>query len=199
MSDLIRLPHTGLHVPHTDYRVTSLREYKTRHGVGYEATLRHGKTIIGTIENEGTGGETRFHPARHPRESGYVDRNDIEAYAARCRTDEGSTPSGEHVLDDLITEFETPRRLAKAAKAGHALLRLQTFVYGDDDKPAGGPFADQEMRVAARLALPECAAELRWAVEREGTTPGAFWQVWRGDRWHDVTDRPDGVATDLWN
>jgi hypothetical protein len=198
MTDLIRLPHTGLHVPHTDYRVTAYREHTTRDGVAYVATLRHGKTTIGTIENEGTGGYTGFYPARHPREGGYVGREDIEAFAVRCRTEDGGTPRDEMVLEDLITEYDTPRRLAKAAKAGRAIVRQQWFVY-DDGKPVGGPIADTEVQVDARLALPEHADALRALIEREGPNPEAFWQVWTGDRWDDVTARPDGVPTDLWN
>ena len=57
----LRLPHSGLTVPHDAYTVTAYTERKTHDGVAFTGTLRLNGKIIGTVENDGVGGPDTFH------------------------------------------------------------------------------------------------------------------------------------------
>lgn len=94
---LILLPHSGLRVPHARLTVTSLKQFEMSRGVAYTATLRLDGTIVGTIENEGCGGETMFQP-RPGAGFGY---DELNAYAGQCHT-VGGWNSTESVLNDLV-------------------------------------------------------------------------------------------------
>ncbi|MBD2829859.1 hypothetical protein ID875_20970 [Streptomyces globisporus] len=116
MSDLIKLPHTGLHVPHDRYTLADLRQMLTRCGIAYNATVREGERYVGTIENQGNGGGTWLIPASA------ADRQAVHDFATICRM-EGEPLSEEDVLDHLVTEHETAQEVAKCEKKRASLIR----------------------------------------------------------------------------
>ena len=192
----IRLPHSGLTVPDPRYTVTSYQGHETHDGVAFTATLRLHNKIIGRIENDGHGGPDIFYPntAGGMREQ----RDALEAFAARCTDARGVTPDVELLLGDLVTEYETTRAIARAAKRGNTLLRLlQDHEFGDgpmgwpsqtattEARPAGA--ADRERLRAHLLGDPELAPPAL-----------AWWQIWDADSssWIDVTDRPAHLSAD---
>ncbi|MBG0568223.1 hypothetical protein [Actinoplanes aureus] len=149
----IHLPHSGLTAPDTRYTVTSYKEHQTYDGVTFTATLRHNGKIIGRIENDGRGGPDIFSPntAGGMREQ----RDALEAFAARCTDARGVTPDVELLLGDLVTEYQTSRAIARAAKRGNTLLRLL-----QDHESGDGP-----MGWASEAATTETSPA--WAADRE--------------------------------
>ena len=95
-TDLITLPHSGIRVPHDRFRVSRYRELPTADGVAFTATLKLDKTVVGLIQNEGTGGPTHVEPTDFP------DRQ-LNDYVQACRTAVGQPCSKEYVLDELVT------------------------------------------------------------------------------------------------
>lgn len=189
-----RLPHTGLRVPHARYRVTSLRQHKTHDGVAYAATLRYDGKTIGTIENQGTGGPTTYYPNSLRTQPGHHSREDLDAYAAQCTTDAGEPESAEMVLDNLVTEYEWPKRIAKAAAKNRIVLRFMTHLV-DGDHTVGEPYPTYEVQVAAHLL--DKPDVLRTVLLRDGATgPVSWWQVYDGTAWRDATERPAIVPAD---
>jgi hypothetical protein len=183
--DLISLPHTGLAVPHTRLEVTSLKQLETSCGVAFTATLRLQRQVVGTVENEGSGGPTTFYP--HGRAT--FGHRHLDQYAAGCRSATGETVTAEHVMDDLVTEYETGRSIRRANAKGKTLLREMEFIYDDDDQPVGEPFAAGQATCRPPLNLADRAALLRQLPPSAGHR---WWQIWTGARWEDLTPRPDG-------
>lgn len=170
MTELIKLPHTGLHVPYDRYTLANLQQMTTRCGIAYNATVHEGERCIGIIENEGNGGGTWFSPAT------YADRLAVHEFAAACRMD-GGPLSEEDVLDHLITEHETAQQVAKYARRRASLLR----GFDEDGSPAitiaiGTPpvWLDR----ADSPFLPQIARDLK------ASDPDvAAWEFWTGDQW----------------
>jgi hypothetical protein len=175
---LIVLPHTGLHVPHTRLRVSSLKTLRTPDGAAFTATLRLDGRIVGAIHNDGNGGATTWSAAGSGSR-----RHDLDAFVAACRTDDGIATLEEHVLDDLVDEYESARTVANADLAGHTALRLRqlingiTFTVGEATaKPITTPA--HRGRLVAELAAASPAGADEW------------WQLWHGTVWEDLTPRP---------
>jgi hypothetical protein len=192
----LRLPHSGLTVPHDGYTVTAYKELTTHDGVAFTATLRLNRKIIGTIENEGMGGPDTFHCndahayGRHTTA--------LETFAAQCIDAEGDVPEVEYLLGDLVTEYQTGRDIARAAKRGNTLVRLL-----QDDEDDNGPLG--WARETDLFEIPLTAAANRGKLRagllgntRLAPPPLGWWQVWKADqsRWTDVTDRPGHIPAD---
>lgn len=193
----VRLPHSGLVVPHTGYTVASFRGHETHDGVAYVATLRLNRKIIGRIENEGRGGPDTFYPSTAGNYRQQV--RAMEAFAALCTDARGGTPPMEAVLSDLVAEYETTRDIARAARRGNVLMRMmRDHELGDG--PMGWPSpgvwteappalaADHDKLRASLLEDPELAPDdLAW------------WQIWNADTstWVDVTARPAHLPADM--
>ncbi|MGI5214840.1 hypothetical protein [Plantactinospora sp. CA-290183] len=192
---LIRLPHTGLRVPDTSLSVTAYRELTTSDGVAFTANLRVDSKIVGTIENEGHGGMTLL----QPRDWRTYGEKQIEAYAARCRTEEGTAVTAEHLLDELIEEADWARKARGAAAKQRLLLRLMDHILEN-----GSERADWPPYPRYRTDSPMPVSETQWNALRDElldrTPPGphGWWQGWHEGRWRDVTPRPQGVRTDLY-
>ncbi|MFJ4343039.1 hypothetical protein [Streptomyces sp. NPDC088915] len=170
MTDLIKLPHTGLHVPHDRYTLAGLQQMTTRCGIAYNATVHEGERCVGVIENEGNGGGTWFFPATA------ADHHAVHEFAAACRMD-GEPLSEEEVLDHLITEHETARDVAKCARHRASLLRgldedgLPAVITSVSAPPVWLDRADSPF-------LPRIARGLR------ASDPDvAVWEFWTGDQW----------------
>ncbi|MET8147852.1 hypothetical protein ACIBSW_24860 [Actinoplanes sp. NPDC049668] len=192
----IRLPHSGLTVPHTGYTVTSFKGHETHDGIAFTATLRLNKKIIGRIENHGCGGPDTFYPNSA---CGYRQQMEtLEAFAALCTDARDGTPTLEAVLGDLVTEYETSRDIARAAKGGHILLRMmQDHEFGDG--PMGWPSPGASTEAPPALAADH--ARLRaFLLADPDLAPHAlaWWQTWNADTgtWTDVTSRPPHLPAD---
>ncbi|MEV4042856.1 hypothetical protein [Streptomyces sp. NPDC049744] len=170
MTDLTKLPHTGLHVPHDRYTLADFQQMTTRCGIAYNATVHEGERCVGVIENQGNGGGTWFFPATA------ADHRAVHEFAAACRMD-GEPLSEEEVLDHLITEHETAQQVAKCARRRASLIR----GYEEDGLPAvtiaiGTPpvWLDR----ADSPFLPRVARDLK------ASDPDvAVWEFWTGDQW----------------
>jgi hypothetical protein len=191
----LRLPHSGLTVPHDGYTVTAYKELKTHDGVAFTATLRLNGKIIGTIENEGMGGPDTFHAndaLTYGRQTAA-----LETFAAQCIDAEGSVPDVEDLLGDLVTEYQTGRDIARAAKRGNTLLRLLQD-HEDDNGPLG--WASETDLLEIPLTTATNRGKLRVGLlchTRLTPPPFGWWQVWAADKgWTDITDRPAHIPAD---
>ncbi|GAB3726723.1 hypothetical protein GCM10027590_32230 [Nocardiopsis nanhaiensis] len=115
---MITLPHTGLQVPHTRIRVTSLKEVDVGTGIAWSAVLRQGRTRLGTIDNQGTGGMTLF------RADSAAARATLAEFVAQCRTSAGAPVDQERVLDELTGEYEWSRDVARDEKKHRYRIRF---------------------------------------------------------------------------
>ena len=180
--DLVTLPHTGIRVPDANLRVTSYRELPTSDGVAYTATVRLGRTPVGTLHNEGMGGLTSYHPATGSP-FGY---RHLAAFVAASRTADGQPISEEDLLEELVTEYENATHVAKAVRAGRSPLRLRAPL-GDSDG-LDDVYYTAERATTAKVTTP---AQRDTLVAQLHTTPvidGAWWQLWAGHAWQDLTE-----------
>lgn len=192
----VRLPHSGLTVPHTGYAVTSYREHPTPDGVAFTATLRLNNTIVGSIENDGHGGPDMLLP--HTATGYRATMAGLEEFAASCTDARGETPSVEYLLGDLVTEYQTGRDIRRAAKRGHHLLRLMQDYEGDDG-PMG--WADEAAITEVPPALAADPQRLRAHLlgdPRLAPDALSWWQIWDAGtgRWNDTTPRPAHLPDD---
>ncbi|MET8823967.1 hypothetical protein [Streptomyces rochei] len=170
MTDLIKLPHTGLHVPGNRYTLADFQQMTTRCGIAYNAAVREGERCVGVIENQGDGGGTWFYPATA------ADHRAVHDFAAACRMD-GEPLSEEEVLNHLITEHATAQEVAKCARRRESLLR----GYEEDGLPVitiaiGAP--------PVWLDRPDSPFLSRLARDLKVSDPDvAVWEFWTGERW----------------
>ncbi|MFE6274062.1 hypothetical protein ACFVQ9_35335 [Streptomyces goshikiensis] len=170
MTELITLSMSGLAVPRTGLRVTSLKQLKTSDGVAYTANVREGRKALGVIENHGSGGDTCFVPVSHDG------RQAMEQFAAACRRNGEPLRRGD-VYEHLVDEYELTRMAKRCEKKRTSLVR----GLGDEGNElhlievtmpsvwlARGDHPHQE-RLARNLAQYQPA-------------PRA-WQFWDGERW----------------
>lgn len=191
-----RLPHSGLVVPHTGYTVTAYKEIPTPDGVAFTATLRLNRTIIGTIDNSGMGGPDTFTPNTTDGYRHLVAA--LDDFATRCTDIRGETPDVEFLLGDLVTEYQTTRDIARAAKRGNVLLRMMQDHEGTDG-PMG--WASEGAITEMSPAMAADRERLRTSLlSHQELAPHdlAWWQLWTADngRWNDVTSRPVHLPTD---
>jgi hypothetical protein len=175
---LVTLPHTGLREP--DLRVTALRPVPTRNGVAFTAQVALANTIVGTMENDGNGGQTSYRAVN----SSPFNARTMAEYARACRVS-GRTPSDELVLDLLVAEYDNATHVAQATRAGRSPLRLVAPVVdvGDDDDAyttVGLTTAPTATTTGQRDAL--VADLLRQTPQYDGQR----WQLWTGQRWEDL-------------
>lgn len=185
----VRLPHTGLQVPDNTLSVSAFKELSTHCGVAYTANLRHRNRIVGTIENGGTGGMTMFH-ANDWRTFG---EKELEAYAARCRTEEGEDVTVENLLDELIDEHDWARKVATAAR--HEKLQLRLMEQAIAGFP---PFAHGEARGKVPANAKQWEDLTAQVLAKMPPGDNGWWQAWTGKGWKDVTPRPAGVSAELY-
>lgn len=196
---LIRLPHTGLRTPDTRLTVTSLSEFETPRGVAFTSTLRLDNKIVGTIQNQGNGGDTRFESKYLRDDPKALTEGQLAEYAAKCQTEAGNPVTVERLLDELVTEFDWTRRIQKAEKKGCAKLRMMARIFGAEDMPANEPYA----RSDASWTTPADCADLTavsaaFTKQASADDENTWWQLWRGGKWVDVTTRPTSVPADLY-
>ncbi|MBO2461501.1 hypothetical protein [Actinomadura violacea] len=191
---MYELKHSPLRLPHGRLRVTGKTAHRTHDGEAFAATVQLDKEIVGTIENEGTGGETRFIPG--PPASAISERialwNQLVAGAEFARasvtrlraTDSGKVPA-EYVADALVTEYETSTWLAAIGATGQGGVRSFDPSLGLSTTyiPYGAPAG---YKAAHDRALVE-------QLKTQELEEGDIWQVWTGEAWKDLTEAP---ATD---
>ncbi|GAA0924516.1 hypothetical protein [Virgisporangium aurantiacum] len=189
VAELVTLPHTGIQVPDPTLRVSSLRQLPTPDGVAYTATLRQGRTPVGTIHNEGNGGATNYSPVAGspfgPRE--------LAAFVAASRTADGQPISDENLLEDWVTEFEHDKEVTAAVRLGRSPLRLRSPLSVVDT------FYDEHFDDVYFTARHLTAAKVNTAADRAALTAellripieaGQWWQLWTGQQWEDLTPPP---------
>lgn len=182
-----RLLHSGLQVPAPHpYAVTGYSGHRTPDGVAYTATLRKDGRIIGTIENSGHGGPTTF----YPKDRATYGYDELNAWVAQCRDADGNAAYPESVLEDLVTEYEIGREVAKLAKVGRTMLRLMDYFWGSDDRPIGAPFMSNSATATAPRTEALRASLRDSVVARYGIgSEYGWWQIWTGEAWEDLTER----------
>lgn len=178
----IVLPHSGLRVPHTRLTASDYRGTPTDEGEAFTATLRLDDVPVGTINDRGDGGATwiDFHPGS--AFSGGL----LDAFASQCRSAGGAQVSAEDVLHALITEYEYGLMLSRArARDGWTLARQMEYVLDRDGQPKGEPYPRQVFPCTNRH--PSDRYLLAHALNRRAGSMHAWWQVWDGQRWDDLT------------
>lgn len=173
MSELITLPHTGMQVPDASVTVSSLRYHGSR-GEGFTATLRKGPAIVGVIDNDYCSGS-----AFSPNGKTGFGYDQLNAYAAACRLN-GEPCSTETVINELVSEYECARNLAKYQKKGFALV-MRMLVLVNPDRPEWGTATGA---FYAQRTMPPLATESDRAafaadfLRANPTESGQAWQWW---------------------
>ncbi|MFJ1662209.1 hypothetical protein [Streptomyces anthocyanicus] len=164
---------TGLEVPHTRYRLTSLQQTEMRCGVAVSVNVREGRALLGVIENHGNGGDTWFNAVS------FDIRQTMRDFVASCRW-KGKPVSEEEAYEHLIDEYDLARAAKRCARKRKSLLRgLDAEGYMVHSVEADVPSV-----WLARGDYPymnQLARELR----EERPRP-ASWQVWDGEAWKDL-------------
>ncbi|MFD3890823.1 hypothetical protein [Streptomyces microflavus] len=177
MSDpknLIRLPHTGLQVPHTRYHLANFQQMEMTCGIAYNASVYEGERIVGVIENKGNGGGTWFNPAT------YEDNRAVHEFVTACRVDDQTLYDGE-ALDHLITEHETAQEIAKCARRRHTLIR---GAYADGLPAVSVTFGTPPLW----LQHPDSPVRSRVMGELKASDPDVtMWEFWTGNAWTPLT------------
>jgi hypothetical protein len=174
---LLRLPHTGIQVPHRRLRVTDLKQVALTNGVAWTATLVLDARVVGQVENAGQYGETFFRPFAR-REFG---EDELRAFAARCRSEDGEPANVEAVLEALVHEYEGEGVVRGYARRNQVPLRLLTTLPGSRTRYPGEfrgvpVLGDSSTRLGAA----------RSAVRAIPTDRTGTWQIWAGQGWEDV-------------
>ncbi len=176
-SELLRLPHSGLRVPDRRLRVASLKQLALADGVAWTAALLCDGRLVGRIENDGQGGETFFRPLP---DQGFGE-SELRAYAATCRTDEGTPAEVEAVLEALVHEHEGESIVRGYIRWNCIPARLLTALPGSRTRYPGAlrgiPLpADPSARLGVALA----------ALRESPPDRDGMWQVRTGQDWQDV-------------
>ncbi|MEU7876389.1 hypothetical protein [Dactylosporangium sp. NPDC049140] len=178
---MVTLPHTGIQVPDAALRVTTFQELPTPDGVAYTATVGWGRTKVGTIHQEGRGGLPYYLPVA----GSTVNQRDLTAFAAASRHGDGQPLTEEDLLEEQITEYEHAAHVAKATRAGRSAVQLRA--------PLGaGPGLDEvyytaERFPAAKITTVAQRAALTTQLRKLTIPDGAWWQLWTGQAWEDLT------------
>jgi hypothetical protein len=178
---LVTLPHTGIRVPDAALHVTSYRELPTPDGVAYTATVRWGTTPVGTLHNEGNGGPTSYWPAA----GSTFDPRRLAEFVAASRGADGQPISEEELLEDLITEYENVQHVTAATRAGRSPVRLRAPLGVGDG--LGEVYYIAERRTTAKITTPGQRDALADQLRRVAVVDGAWWQLWTGQAWEDLT------------
>ncbi|WP_052412479.1 hypothetical protein [Streptomyces mutabilis] len=173
MTNLTTLPLTGLEVPHTRYRITSLQQVTMSCGVAFSANVRQGRALVGVIENDGRGGGTWFIPADRTGRQGMAE------FTRACRW-KGEPISEEEVYDHLIDEYDLARTAKRNARKRTSLLR--------------GLDADGHTEHIIEAKVPAVwltrgdypyLDQLARGLAKHRPAPDA-WQVWDGEQWQEL-------------
>ena len=109
------LPATLLPVADSTWSVSSLRQMRTYDGAALHATVRRNGKIVGTFENEGTGGGTWFRPASAEAAEAW---NAYVAATTDLLTEDEQYLAAEFVCERLVDDYEIRRILDRAVKRG---------------------------------------------------------------------------------
>jgi hypothetical protein len=176
---LTHTPH--LRVPHDRLRVASLQQTTTCNGVAFTARLELDGEPVGTIVNDGNGGETTLYST-----TSQFGWRRMRAYVEACRH-RGQPVPEERVLYSLVTEYDLNRRLRRAWKTGGTLARLLDRA----DYILGVHHVWPTPRTSA--ALTEVGRQLAEAHPHER---GVVWQIWAGDAWSHLTGADTATPAD---
>ncbi|WP_432830802.1 hypothetical protein [Dactylosporangium sp. CA-092794] len=188
----VTLPHTGIRVPDPTLRVMSYQELPTPDGVAYTATVQWGRVPVGAIHNEGAGGATSFWPSAG---STFGHRR-LAEFVAASRGADGRPLTEEALLEELVTEYEHAGHVASATRTGRSPVRLRAPLGADEGLDA--VYSTAGHHTAAKVTTPAQRDALTAQLERLTVVDGAWWQLWTGQAWEDLTtpqqhdpDRPE--------
>ncbi|MFJ5645889.1 hypothetical protein [Streptomyces sp. NPDC093223] len=173
MTEPTTLPLTGLTVPHTRYRITSLQQATTRNGIAFSANVREGRTLLGVIENQGNGGGTWFYPGTPGG------RQAMAEFTAACRFN-SSAIGEEEVYEHLIDEHDLARTAKRCARQRTSLLR----GLDGDARNSHTLVAEIPSAWLASGGYPYMR-QLARDLARHEPAPNT-WQVWDGEQWKDL-------------
>jgi hypothetical protein len=163
----VHLPHSGLRAPHDRLKVTDLERTPTHNWPAYTATLTLDGQPVGTLRNDGDGGDTVW--------AGDPDRWSPQAmadYTAACRH-RGQPATEGQVLDALVTEADTDQAIRAAQTTGGTVARLCD---------AEGNIRELRMITPAPRRRTDLSDLGRTLTRR----PDQQWEIWTGTRWHTV-------------
>mgnify|MGYP003471701048 CR=1 FL=1 len=168
----VELVHTPqLRLPHQRLVVTGVERLATHNGAAFTATLALDGQVVGTIEDNGNGGEIMLYSPND-----LFGWQGMRVFLDGCRLG-GTQPSQKRVLDALVEEFELDRDVTAAQAVGDTYVRLVT-----DDGVTG-----ELRRVSPRPVGAAALRELATDLASEPTPPWArTWVIWSGGRWRPV-------------
>jgi hypothetical protein len=166
--EYVVLTHTPLRAPHDRLTVTSSKHLPMSGGVAWTAVLRLDGRKVGSIDNQGDGGPTQFHPTTDA-----FGWRQMRAFADACRW-RGLPVTEELVLDALVTEYDLTRAIRLASAKDETLVRLLS-----DDSFTLVTYTVTGPQVPGR----EYAALTRELNTRHNDPAGSVWQIWRTNRW----------------
>lgn len=158
---LLRLPHTGLSVPHTRIAVVAPGL------VGLDGEP------VGQIDTDRDTHETRYRPLSWRPPS--LTEAEFGEFVGECRTESGGPVGVEQVLYLLDAEYGTGRALWRAATHGETVAQ-RLDPYGD------GYLPDETLRV--RHDANRMSVQVR-AVAAGGPA-GCWWRIWDGEAWQEL-------------
>ncbi|MFI7608476.1 hypothetical protein ACIBTV_25450 [Micromonospora sp. NPDC049366] len=185
-TELIELPHSGLRVPNTRLHVTSYRALPTPEAEAVTATLRLDENPVGVIQNRGEGRPTwiDYH------DTGAFGPDQFDQFVAACQYASGTHVTDQDVMRDLIAEFETRRRLGRAAKDEYTLVRRMEFLHEPGrsaaERLAYQPFPYEELAYPIAFTV-DRREQLVDELEARPVSEHGWWELWTGERWERIT------------
>ncbi|MEV1040502.1 hypothetical protein AB0J01_28210 [Streptomyces sp. NPDC050204] len=167
----VKLPHTGMEVPHDRLRIEAYEEMLGHDGVAFRAQLYDAGRHLGVIENGGFGGPTSF----WQNTSG--DRSAMVRFVEACRVDGEPLSAEEWVWDNLVDEYQTAVAVADL-KPGESLVRGLS-----EDRTWDGALCALAVpaTLLARTDSPLSNAVVR--TLREVSADTRSWEWWSGSSW----------------
>ena len=159
--DYIVLPVTGKAVPaaFADVRLVNLREMKSYDGVAFNAEVKRGRTLLGTIEQDGRGGGTWFRAANAEAREWFDGQVTLYEHLQIALTGCKSWAAHEALCNDL---YEEPAQIRDNNRRRNVTFRLPgdapELVRTFQKAPASDPAVVAACK--AQLARTDPAAEV---------------------------------------
>jgi hypothetical protein len=161
-----------LPVPAMPFTLGTVRTWQGRDGQGCQVKVMQGRTLLGTLDDEGNGGGTWFRPQQPGTRQmwqDYVRAFDGRTYDVWSAPDGGpltlgSSNDGRGSEEDVATLLSLDAMLAKDLNRAS---RTRTLFLLDDDRPADGP--------QALSGGPDSPAARQWLQRQHGGRRIRIW------------------------
>jgi len=167
---VITLPASEAQIVDDGYSIKAYKSLASRNGVAYNANLYHGKTLVGTIQNEGRGGNTWFSP------NSAAARIDFENWVkanVEAGTIDGSYDPAELLIEVLVAEWEFAALLKRSLG--------KSYVIGVPHELYGFEFFNYKGRAGATLPIPTTIADVPANIVADAQRDGG--KVWGSAGW----------------